>query len=78
MKNNKSYKIEYFTLENQIGKGIEDWILYFDAENHGRPYYFNKKTKQKVMAGSDQQYTFTKKFNKESGIEEATNDITGK
>ena len=74
--NNKSYKIEYSTLKNQIGKGKgnEEWILYFKEDGSGRPYYFHKKTKNELWAGSDNKLPQTQTLNKETGYSEIRNN----
>ncbi len=78
MTSNKSYKIEYYNLKSQIGKGNQmDWILNFKREEGGRPYYINQKTGEEVAAGSDRKPPYKDIFDKENGLLHVINEETG-
>lgn len=78
MTSKKSYKIEYYNLKNQIGKGNPmDWILNFKEKEFGRPYYINQQTGEEVAAGSDRKLPAKRIFDKENGIMQMINEETG-
>ena len=77
MTSKKSYKIEYYNLKNQIGKGNSmDWILNFKEKEFGRPYYINQQTGEEVAAGSDIKLPYKRIFDKENGIDSLINEKT--
>ena len=77
MTSKKSYKIEYYNLKNQIGKGNPmDWILNFKETEFGRPYYINQQTGEEVAAGSDRKLPYKRIFDKENGIDSLINEKT--
>ena len=77
MTSKKSYKIEYYNLKNQIGKGNPmDWILNFKEKEFGRPYYINQQTGEEVAAGSDRKLPYKRIFDKENGIDSLINEKT--
>lgn len=77
MTSKKSYKIEYYNLKSQIGKGNQmDWILNFKEKELGRPYYINQQTGEEVAAGSDIKLPHKRIFEEENGIDSLINETT--